>query len=843
MIPQTALAKLRQVVEKQGPPRPGLVPQSGDPQHPGRWVRPKDGGDGVVPVARSNYQRIVEEHKAQLRGEGHEPTPLAVKRSIAGDVLEGYQGFRDTLEAVTLLRTGAVRYTRSGIEVNARTLEDVVRDIYSLDKGALEEMLTELASGDGTEKSLQASLVGLGRLTKAIPPRAGLVPQSGDPEHPVRWIRPKGEGKMPETSAVGEVAGFDRSWFPIVDIGMLSAEERKALKVAVRDGRAVKYVDYTFPQTKTGYAIVEPGIDPGTQAVREALRSLQEGSWSNVPETQMEVAVRLRGELRGLIAKPVDKSLSGSVLELLAATMQLASGYITKEGDNEDAEEGRPFPSHDHVSALPEVPPEVPPSAKERETLNEATSLLRAAYASPNINAALADNDLERLRLAIGYLGRMESVNLDVDRVIGKGLSKATQPEADIDMSVKAIIKDAGGRTLVLKDAYSDYWDLAGGHVRDGETLEEALRREVREEIGLNLGVVTEREVRVLKMDKVKPVVFFDADATGELQLSEEHTDYLWADYEDLQRLNLGVFKEILLGDDKEEKGLVTDMPGPARGVEKQGPPRPGLIPQSGDPQHPVRWVRPEEQGAPTDKPSQVSESSIDQRKVVQEVVRGGSVTSYSDAVAVAAELAEVAAPYYEKRGFQRDEVGKAFAGWKEGTFGSLESAVVMAMMEMGGGTDLDTAIGNTLKKPVTGFTRKEAESAIKEQVAEHYVVWQAHREVIRELLGDTVLTLYRGANGNTAEGKDLQPGDKITFGKDRPISRWTMTKAVADTFAGSAKKKGYVFSIQVTADQLLFADGFALSTTNAGELEVGLDIAGLEGTVEEFVKPKRGWW
>ena len=34
-------------------------------------------------------------------------------------------------------------------------------------------------------------LVQLRRLLKAGPPRAGLVPQSGDPEHPVRWIRPR----------------------------------------------------------------------------------------------------------------------------------------------------------------------------------------------------------------------------------------------------------------------------------------------------------------------------------------------------------------------------------------------------------------------------------------------------------------------------------------------------------------------------------------------------------------------------------------------------------------------------------------------------------------------------
>ena len=36
---QKTLDQIGQLI-KQGPSRPGLVPQSGDPAHPGRWVRP-----------------------------------------------------------------------------------------------------------------------------------------------------------------------------------------------------------------------------------------------------------------------------------------------------------------------------------------------------------------------------------------------------------------------------------------------------------------------------------------------------------------------------------------------------------------------------------------------------------------------------------------------------------------------------------------------------------------------------------------------------------------------------------------------------------------------------------
>ena len=53
-----------------------------------------------------------------------------------------------------------------------------------------------------------------------------------------------------------------------------------------------------------------------------------------------------------------------------------------------------------------------------------------------------------------------------------------------------ALIRD--GRVLLVRRSlsarhYPDVWDLFGGHVNRGESLEETLRREAREELGIDV--------------------------------------------------------------------------------------------------------------------------------------------------------------------------------------------------------------------------------------------------------------------------------------------------------------------------------------------------------------------
>lgn len=50
-----------------------------------------------------------------------------------------------------------------------------------------------------------------------------------------------------------------------------------------------------------------------------------------------------------------------------------------------------------------------------------------------------------------------------------------------------ALFFDEAGRVLLLEPTYKNYWDIPGGYVEPGETPSEACRREIEEELGLQI--------------------------------------------------------------------------------------------------------------------------------------------------------------------------------------------------------------------------------------------------------------------------------------------------------------------------------------------------------------------
>ena len=92
-------------------------------------------------------------------------------------------------------------------------------------------------------------------------------------------------------------------------------------------------------------------------------------------------------------------------------------------------------------------------------------------------------------------------------------------------------VKD--GKILLLKRAvepFKGYWHLIGGHVEENETLKNALRREFKEETGLEIETGRIIDGRIEKTsDRTKIIAVIEVtDAQGEIRLDHENSEYKW---------------------------------------------------------------------------------------------------------------------------------------------------------------------------------------------------------------------------------------------------------------------------------------------------------------------------
>jgi len=112
-------------------------------------------------------------------------------------------------------------------------------------------------------------------------------------------------------------------------------------------------------------------------------------------------------------------------------------------------------------------------------------------------------------------------------------------------LGVKALVRDRGGKVLLLrvnpaklKGEQKLYWDLPGGRVQKGQTVQDALMREIIEETGVIGAEITKEIGMVLSniripignetVGLVLDVYECHLPADAEIKLSDEHIAYDW---------------------------------------------------------------------------------------------------------------------------------------------------------------------------------------------------------------------------------------------------------------------------------------------------------------------------
>lgn len=117
-----------------------------------------------------------------------------------------------------------------------------------------------------------------------------------------------------------------------------------------------------------------------------------------------------------------------------------------------------------------------------------------------------------------------------------------------MNISVKALVIRKG-KFLILKPAQGKGfmgWDGPGGMVKKGESLLEAVEREIREETGLQLIEAVPFKTLVLPNDDKNYLIFLCRVKEGLVRLSQEHLEYKWATLEEFFELtSFSLLREI----------------------------------------------------------------------------------------------------------------------------------------------------------------------------------------------------------------------------------------------------------------------------------------------------------
>lgn len=117
----------------------------------------------------------------------------------------------------------------------------------------------------------------------------------------------------------------------------------------------------------------------------------------------------------------------------------------------------------------------------------------------------------------------------------------------EIRAAGKAVLIDENGEILVIKRAgdethLENLWDIPGGRFDYGEHPHEGLKREVLEEVGLEVEVLEPVKTWTFTRDNGEQVfgtTFICEPETTDVELGDEHTSYCWVKPGELDDLSM----------------------------------------------------------------------------------------------------------------------------------------------------------------------------------------------------------------------------------------------------------------------------------------------------------------
>ncbi len=119
-----------------------------------------------------------------------------------------------------------------------------------------------------------------------------------------------------------------------------------------------------------------------------------------------------------------------------------------------------------------------------------------------------------------------------------------------VKRAVKGFIMN-GHRVLLVRrsrsNRYPGVWEIPGGRLEDNETLEEGLKREILEEVGIVAEVKFPVKVHHFERSdnqEIHMVSFLCSASDHQVKLSEEHDDFVWATLEEARKRIHEKYKE-----------------------------------------------------------------------------------------------------------------------------------------------------------------------------------------------------------------------------------------------------------------------------------------------------------